>query len=281
MYWQLQQPQPQSGADTTSLLASIKTQLQHDALALELIHDTESKLVHAAHYQASMTYYKLVGPPERFCDQAMRYLTYYDSASNDASSAAAATTDHVALAIDLCVAALVGQGVYHLTQIYQTPLLLQVLPSSPNAWLLELLQVVGDGNVLEFQALSQKYASQIALQPALVHGAAVVQEKLTLMALVHLVFDKPSNERTIGFDEIAARLHMSVDQVEWVVMRALSVQLLEGSMDQVDQTLQVTWVLPRVLTKPQMTALAGRFGVWADKVHNMKEYMQTTVDAAF
>jgi 26S proteasome regulatory subunit N9 len=73
-------------------------------------------------------------------------------------------------------------------------------------------------------------------QPALMHRQKAVQEKLTLLSLVHLVFEKDSTERTLAYTEIAARLQVSIDQVEWVVMRAFSVHLLEGSMDQVDQT---------------------------------------------
>ncbi len=106
------------------------------------------------------------------------------------------------------------------------------------------------------------------------HRRTAVQEKLTLLALVHLVFEKDSTERTINFSEISDRLQVSIDQVEWVVMRAFSVRLLEGSVDQVEQTVQITWVLPRVLNDAQTTDLAGRFESWAVKVKETKELMQ-------
>jgi 26S proteasome regulatory subunit N9 len=43
-------------------------------------------------------------------------------------------------------------------------------------------------------------------------------------------------------------------------MRALSVHLIEGTMDQVDQTVHVTWVMPRVLNAAQLRELAARCG---------------------
>jgi 26S proteasome regulatory subunit N9 len=49
---------------------------------------------------------------------------------------------------------------------------------------------------------------------------------------------------------------------------------MEGSMDQFDGTVHVTWILPRVLGKEQMADLAMRFGEWAGKVGTTKEYMQ-------
>jgi 26S proteasome regulatory subunit N9 len=42
---------------------------------------------------------------------------------------------------------------------------------------------------------------------------------------------------------VAAHLRLPVEQVEWVAMRAMSLSLLKGSMDEVDQTLQVCPIL--------------------------------------
>ncbi|GKY95918.1 26S proteasome non-ATPase regulatory subunit 13 [Mayamaea pseudoterrestris] len=276
-----------SNDNTAATLASMKMTLQQNAKQLEMMFSSSSSLVHVAHYEASMNYYKLVGPPERFVAECLSYLQYY-SDSNDGSSNVSKTstsdknkTKNVALAVDLIVAALVGEGVYDLQRILQTSIVQALVENESYTWLVQLLQTCADGNVVHFNALSQTHANDIQQHPALVHGASVVYEKLTLMALVHYIFDKPSNERILSFDEIAARLHVELDQVEWVCMRALSVHLIEGSLDQVSQTLQVTWVLPRVLDQEQTKQLARRFGDWAEKVVSMKEYMQTTVDAAF
>ena len=152
---------------------------------------------------------------------------------------------------------------------------MQVLQGTSEAWLVELLQACSEGNVSHFKTLcSQTYPAQIAAQPALVHMGQQMQEKMTLLALVQMVFERPSSERTLDFAEIATRLEISVEQVEWVLMRAFSVKLMEGIMDQVDSTVHITWVLPRTLNNDQMADLAKRFGEWAGKVSKMQEYMQ-------
>jgi 26S proteasome regulatory subunit N9 len=202
------------------------------------------------------------------------------------------TTDYHQLAVDLCLAALTGDGVYNLGQVVEEQtVLLQYLKQQPSQfyWLVELLQSVADGNVLLFEELTQhRYAAEIARQPALVHRAAAVREKLTLLCLVWLVFQKASHERTLTFEELAQALHLqdqqqqpgsggsgggqasvsAKDQVEWVIMRALSVHLMEGFIDQVDQTVTVTWILPRVLNAEQMQSLANSFAEWAVKVRS-------------
>jgi 26S proteasome regulatory subunit N9 len=245
-----------------TIYSTIKT---NGPLLNQLIPDTpEAMIVNAAHYELSMTYFKLVGPPEAFYDEALQYLNYDTPQGSKAHQ----------LAVDLSLAALTGEGVYNLGQVVNNPIL-QNLQNTTEAWLVELLQACATGNVQQFQQLCQiKYSAQIASQPALVNMATQMQEKITLLGLVELVFRKPASERTLEFTEIAQGLNIPLDQVEWVIMRAFSVELMKGSMDQVNGTVHVTWILPRTLTKDQMADLATRFSEWATKVNKIQQFMQ-------
>ncbi len=250
-------------------LASIYSIIKTNAPLLnQLIPDSpEAMVVNSSHYEMSMTYYKIVGPPEAYYNEAIHYLNYYQpSVENQAQS-------HN-LAVDLCLAALTGDGVYNLGQVVTNPIV-QVLQGTSEAWLVELLRACSKGNVAEFKTMcSHTYPAQIASQPALVHMGQQMQEKMTLLALVEMVFERPASERSLEFTEIATRLEITLDQVEWVLMRAFSVKLMEGIMDQVDGTVHITWVLPRTLNTNQMADLAVRFGEWATKVSKTQEYMQ-------
>lgn len=241
-------------------------------LLKQLVSDTpEAAIVNAAHYETSMTYYKIVGPPEAFYNEAVDYLNYYQPKEGDASDTKSQT-----LAIDLCLAALTGEGVYNLGQVVNNPIL-KVLEQTPQAWLVDLLKACALGNVSNFKKLCQEtYPSQIASQPALVNMGQQMQEKITLLGLIELVFAKPASERTLTFTEIAEGLEIPVEQVEWVIMRAFSVKLIEGTMDEVDGSVHVTWILPRALSSEQMTELAGQFSAWTTKVISTKEVMEET-----
>jgi len=242
-------------------------------LLKQLVSDTpESIMVNAAHYETSMNYYKIVGPPEAFYNEAVDYLNYYQP--KDTDNAAASDTKSQTLAVDLCLAALTGEGVYNLGQIANNPIL-KMLAQTPQAWLVELLQACARGNVNDFKRLCQEtYPTELASQPALVNMGQQMEEKITLLGLVELVFTKPASERTLTFTEIAQGLEIPIEQVEWVIMRAFSVKLMEGTMDEVDGTIHVTWILPRALGTQQMADLAAQFGEWADKVSTTKDVME-------
>ena len=230
---------------------------------------SELALVYSAHYEASMMYRKQVGPPDAFYNDALMYLSYTNV--NDIPK-----EDAYTLATDLSLAALTGEGVFHFGEVVNSVEILQVLEGTPNAWLMELMKCCAQGDVDKFmQVTSQSdVREKIEAQPALMARADTVKEKITLLSLVNLIFERPANERNLSFDDIAMRCKLSdTGDVEKLVMRALSLGLIRGSMDQVDQLVFVTWVMPRVLDLNQMTALSCRFGEWAVKSSKVADFM--------
>lgn len=47
----------------------------------------------------------------------------------------------------------------------------------------------------------------------------------------------------------------------------MQVHLIEGIIDQVEGTVYISWVQPRVLGIPQIKSLRNRLDSWVDKVH--------------
>lgn len=67
-----------------------------------------------------------------------------------------------------------------------------------------------------------------------------------------IAWARPSKERFIPFSEVAERAEIDFDKVEFLVMKALSKNLVTGSIDQVNQLINIAWVQPRVLSKEQV-----------------------------
>ncbi|KAL3792388.1 hypothetical protein ACHAW5_010789 [Stephanodiscus triporus] len=248
-------------------LEEVRGSIDRNRPILAELADTESEaaVVHSAFYETAMTYRKAVGPPEAYYREAIQYVSY--TSLSDLSP-----DERYNLATDLSLAALTGEGVFNFGEIVTAPAL-RCLEGTELQYLADLLSAGARGDVLGFQRVADANADAIRMQPSLVSRAEAVKEKITLLALVNMIFERPSLERTLSFEDIADRVVVPVDQVEWVIMRALSLKLIKGTMDQVDETVDVHWVMPRVLDNSQMSELATRFGEWAVKVSKTKDYM--------
>lgn len=248
-------------------LESTKEAINKGRPVLAELADTESEaaIVHSAFYETAMTYRKAVGPPEAYYREAIQFVAYTNLSE-------LSQDERYSLATDLSLAALTGEGVFNFGEVVSAPAL-QCLEGTELSYLVELLSAGARGDVHGFQRVADSNAAAIQKQPTLVSRAEAVKEKITLLALVNMVFERPSLERTLSFEDISDRVGVPLEQVEWVIMRALSLNLIKGTMDEVEQTVDVSWVMPRALTSKQMTELATRFGEWAVKVSKTKDYM--------
>jgi 26S proteasome regulatory subunit N9 len=76
----------------------------------------------------------------------------------------------------------------------------------------------------------------------------------------------PPDQRKIPLTTIAARTRLDTDGVEFLLMRAFSLGLLDGTIDEVAGTVHVTRVAPRVLRPEELARLRGHLLAWIGKV---------------
>jgi len=113
--------------------------------------------------------------------------------------------------------------------------------------MVDLLRVFNSGDIQGYNALQQKHKEDIVSQPALVNNHQRLSQKLSILALMELIFKRPADSRTISFADIASATTLPLQEVEHLLMKALSLGLVRGVIDQVAKTVAVSWVQPRVL----------------------------------
>jgi 26S proteasome regulatory subunit N9 len=117
--------------------------------------------------------------------------------------------------------------------------------------------------------MANTYATQINDNPVLRTKGEFLQVKIRIAALLDLIFQKNKNERTVLYKEISERCLIQNDKIEYIVMKALSLGLIRGHIDQVEQKVIVNWIQPKYLDKEKLTLLKGRFDNWITKAGNV------------
>jgi 26S proteasome regulatory subunit N9 len=252
-------------------IARVKLQLNELQDARELL-DKSSKIldqfdsidpiINAAFYGVNSEYYKSKADFSTYYRNALLYL-------------ACINLDDLTLlqqqqrAYDLAVAALLGDKIYNFGELLLHPIL-DSLKNTEYKWLCDILFALNSGDVNAFEGL----CGNLAKQPLLQNSLPFLRQKICLTALIEAVFQRPTSSRTLTFDTIAKETQLTEDEVEHLVMKALSLGLLEGHIDQVSQTVTVTWLQPRVMNKAQIESMRQRLIQWDDEVKQLGEWMQ-------
>ena len=209
---------------------------------------------HGEFYKLSSEYYRRVGDHASYYRDALRYLGCTDLEELSDSERAEA-------AFRIGVAALLGEGVYNFGELLAHPVL-DSLRNSDRRWLVDLLVAFNRGDMAMFQSADATWRSLADLSVA----EPKLRAKLSLLALMEMIFARPASERSLSFSDIATTAHVDLDEVELLVMRALSLGLVRGSINEVQQVAHMTWVQPRVLDRSQLGTMRNRLDNWCAKV---------------
>jgi hypothetical protein len=176
-----------SAEDVTSTLDAIKRDLAAAKEALDALPDGEDPTVPGTYYRVASEYYKLRGPAHLFFEHALLYLGH-------ANVEALAPEARRAMATDIAIAALVGEGVYNFGEVNSQPVL-SALVGSPQAWLRDLLAAFQGGDLTAFHAVIAANRAAFNAEPALAACAGAIQEKITLLAYMEMAARRPGESK--------------------------------------------------------------------------------------
>ncbi|KAI0789255.1 hypothetical protein C8Q75DRAFT_793487 [Abortiporus biennis] len=225
---------------------------------LDELADVDNR-VRAAYYNVAADYYKAKGEYSPFYRNSLLYLACIDVDEMDAE-------DKLLRAHDLGISAFLGDSIYNFGELLMHPIL-EALNGTQHEWIKRLLFTFNEGNIGKFEALAPMFPRE----PILQENYAFLRQKICLMALIESVFKRNAYDRTMSFQTIAAETRLPPDEVEHLVMKALSLKLIKGSLDQVEQKAQITWVQPRVLSPAQIGQLAERLEAWGNRLHKVED----------
>jgi len=94
------------------------------------------------------------------------------------------------------------------------------------------------------------------------------------MAFLELAFNLPKNNRVISFEILSKTCNIAVDQVEFMAMKAMALELIKGSINQIKQEVTITWVAPKVLEMNRIATMLGKFEQWEDGIKKVEDMVK-------
>jgi len=203
-------------------------------------------------YSSLMKYNEATKDHQAYFRAALLYLDY---------TATADIRNQAEIAYNIILTCLISPNEFDFGDLLHREIL-QSLEDHPNAWAKKLLVAFHEGKYATFDETFKTYATQIQNVPELKASEKVLTQKFSLMSLVELAFQQPKSQRKIDFKKIASVCRVDLSRVEHLIMRAMSLQLIKGSIDQVNETLSFHWVKPRILDNTRLQLLQSRIDTW-------------------
>ncbi|KAM4062260.1 PCI domain-containing protein [Hirsutella rhossiliensis] len=225
--------------------------------------DSVETIVHAAFYDANASYYQRKMDFANYYRTALLYLACIDLTSLSAE-------ERHRRAYYLSVAALVSNSIYNFGELLLHPILDALAQSNEDAWLRELLFAYNRGDLAAYDVLSENISSNKLLNEHSTH----LRQKIYLAALTEAVFRRPPHDRTMTFATIAQETKVRAEEIEHLIMKALSLGLLRGTIDQVDEIARITWVQPKVLDMKQIGNMRQRLLDWDSNVNQLGNWIE-------
>lgn len=220
--------------------------------------------VNSVYFGAAAEYHKVVGTAYDFFQNALQFLAYTPPGSLSLES-------QRQWAFDIGIAALVGTGIYNFGEVLSHSII-HSLKATEHEWLFQLLEAFSRGDLELFDSVCNKASAKMNAQPALVAHEEFLKQKITILALLELAFSR-SLEHSIPFRDVEIACRLPSNEVEYLLMRAMSLGLISGVIDNVDESFSVTRVQPRVLGREPIGKMAERLSKWCGKVDNTLNFV--------
>nr|BAN65790.1 PCI domain containing protein [Babesia bovis] len=223
--------------------------------------------VHAAYHKAAAQLHKATKNFSLCYQEWIMYLAY--TSLNDIPE-----NERKNIAMEITICAIIAEDSFGFGELMHQPIIEAYLKEGEHQWLYDLLQIFNEGQLNQFDDAMERYRGQI-LHTELAGKEPQLRHKLTLISLLNLAFSKPSKQRTLHFQDIAQHCAIPLYQVEPLVLRALALKLIKGHIDQLQQTVNITWLQPRILDMAKLQNLTAKLQDWIEATNNIVINLET------
>ncbi|KAH1039829.1 hypothetical protein J1N35_041572, partial [Gossypium stocksii] len=125
------------------------------------------------------------------------------------------------LAFDLSFSTFSGDNIYNFGELLAHPIIKSLLGTKVG-YFYYILQSVNSWNLAHYEELCHMHSAALSAQPALIKNEKKLLEKINILCLMEIIFNYPFDDRTILLKLIAERTKLSIEDVEYLLMKSLS-----------------------------------------------------------
>ena len=206
-------------------------------------------------------YYKRKDDHENYYKSCLQYLAYTPSSEMSEK-------EQKELSIKMGMSILLGKNVYNISELLDKEII-NSLVGTEFEWLFHMMKNLGQGNIQEFSETVQQNQDFISKFPLIVKEMTYLEQKVRIIAFLEMIFLCGKDDRSIPFLKIAEVCKIEAVDVELLVMKAMSLNLIKGTIDEVEQVVHVDWALPRYLNKGHLTIMNNKMVAWEEKLDNV------------
>lgn len=225
--------------------------------------DFVEQIVHASFYRVNAEYYQAKSDFTSYYRNSLLFLACVDASE-------LSTRERQQRAYNLALAALVSDQIYNFGELLLHPILDALKPPHTQAWLRDLLFAFNRGDLATFDRLS----NNLSKNDILAQHKVFLYQKISLAALTELVFRRPPHDRAMTFQTISQETKVKPSEIEHLLMKALSLGLLRGTIDQVAEVARINWVQPKVLERSQIEGMRQRLKEWDSNVNDLGHWIE-------
>ena len=127
---------------------------------------------------------------------------------------------------------------------------------------------------MEFGQAVDRHNEYIQRFPNIVKELTHLAQKVRIISFLELLFQVDKDERSLPFSRIAQHCVLGIDDVELLIMKSMSLGLVKGTIDEVEQIVHVDWMMPRYLSKAHLEIMNRKLRDWEGKVDAVVKQME-------